>query len=117
MIVIMILNGLGIDIVEISRLIPFKSRDDRFLTNNYSTTELDYCFSFKDPGPHLAGIFAAKEAVLKALGGDKIRLPLIEIRREKSGQPVVWIKNRRQRSILVSISHTAKTSIAVAIKR
>lgn len=112
------LRGLGIDILEIKRFVSFKkSLDNRFLLNNYSKAELDYCFSFKNPGPHLAGIFAAKEAVFKTLRLDNILFSLIEIRREKNNQPVVWIKNRYQKSIFVSISHTAQIAVAIAIKQ
>lgn len=113
----MILRGLGIDILEIKRFAPLgKNRDSRFLANNFSKKELDYCFSFKNPTPHLAGIFAAKEAVFKALGQNDILLSLIEIGRNKSGQPEVWIKNRWQKSILISISHSKKIAAAIAIK-
>lgn len=112
------LHGLGIDILEIRKFDLFnKSRNSRFLLNNYSKKELTYCFSFKDPGPHLAGIFAAKEAIFKTLGRDDILFSLIEIRRGKNGRPIVWIKNRYQKSIFVSISHTAKIAIAIAIKQ
>ncbi|MDO8743463.1 MAG: 4'-phosphopantetheinyl transferase superfamily protein [Candidatus Azambacteria bacterium] len=111
-------RGLGIDILEIKRFNSFgKSRNSRFLLNNYSKKEIDYCFSFKKPVPHLAGTFAAKEAVFKALGQSNILLSLVEIRRNKSGQPEVWIKNRRQKSILISISHAAKIAAAIAIKQ
>lgn len=107
---------LGIDILEIKRFDSFKkSQNSRFLLNNYSKKEIDYCFSFKNPAPHLAGIFAAKEAVFKTLGQNDIFLSLIEIRRNKDGKPEVWLKNRRQKSILISISHTAKIAAAIAI--
>lgn len=110
-------RGLGIDILEIKRFNSLsKSRSNRFLLNNFSKKELDYCFSFKNPAPHLAGTFAAKEAVFKTLGRDDILLSLIEIRRDKNGKPEVWIKNRRQKSILLSISHTAQIAAAIAIK-
>lgn len=110
------MQGIGIDIVEVSQFFPFKkNRKDRFLQNNYSVAELDYCFSFKNPDPHLAGIFAAKEAVFKALGQNNILSASVEIRRDKNGQPTVWIKNRRQKSVLISISHTTKTAVATAI--
>lgn len=114
----MILRGLGIDILEIKRFAPFgKNRNSRFLLNNYSKREIDYCLSFKNPAPHLAGNFAAKEAVFKALGKNDILLSLIEIRRDEDGKPEVWIKNRRQKSILISISHAAKIAIAISVKQ
>jgi len=81
------LQGLGIDILEIKRFGSLgKARNNRFLLNNFSKRELDYCFSFKNPAPHLAGDFAAKEAVFKTLGKNNILLSLIEIRRNKSGK-------------------------------
>ncbi|MDO8492541.1 MAG: 4'-phosphopantetheinyl transferase superfamily protein [bacterium] len=112
------LIGVGIDIVETSRFLSFKkNRDSHFLLNNYGKEELDYCFSFKNPVPHLAGTFAAKEAVFKALARDDILLSLIRIKRGKNRQPVVWIKNTLQKSIMVSISHIEKIAVAVAVKK
>ena len=110
-------HGLGVDIVEIRRFAHLKNRGDQFLLDNYSAAELDHCFSFKDPGKHLAGTFAAKEAVFKALGKDNVAPSSVEIRREKNGRPTVWIKDLPQKSILVSISHTATTSIAISIRK
>lgn len=113
----MSLTGLGIDILEIKRFTPLKKNKlHHFLQNNYSRAELDYCFSFKNPGPHLAGIFTAKEAVLKTLGRDNVLLSSIEIKRNKNGRPIAWIKGQRQKSIFISISHTEKIAIAIAIK-
>ena len=109
--------GLGIDILEIKRFQGFgKNKNSRFLSNNFSKNELDYCFSFKDRATHLAGTFAAKEAVFKSLGKD-ILLSEIEIRREKNGQPTVWIKNRKQNRTIVSISHTQNLALAIAMKK
>lgn len=111
------INGIGIDIIESDKFKRFKKNPrDRFLTNNYSRLELAHCFSFHDPRLHLAGIFAAKEAVFKTLG-KKTPQSAIEVRKNKDGSPEIWIKNTRQRSILVSISHTEKFSIAVAIRQ
>ena len=110
------INNIGVDVVDVTRFNKYsKNRDDRFLLNNFTKEELDYCFTYKDASTHLAGTFAAKEAAFKALNKAGLVLLLIEIRREKSGQPTVWLKNRRQ-SVLVSISPSAKMAIAVAIK-
>lgn len=111
------MTGIGVDMVDISRFDISTDRDGRFLSNVFSKKELDYCFSFKNPGIHLAGTFVAKEAVFKALGRDDIILTGIEIRRGKNGCPKVWIKNRLQKSIEVSISHTSKMAIAMALKQ
>ena len=109
---------LGIDLIEIKRFSAAKNnRQNKFLLNNYSQKELDYCFSFKNSGPHLAGTWAAKEAVFKILGRDDILFSSIEIRRRKNGQPTIWLSNHQQKSIAVSISHTAKLAIAIALKK
>ncbi|MCX6735956.1 MAG: holo-ACP synthase [Candidatus Parcubacteria bacterium] len=109
-------KGIGIDIVEVKRFASFKKKgEDRFLSNNFTEKELEYCFSFSDSSVHLAGTFAGKEAVWKALGKTDILQSLFEIRRDTSGCPTVWIKNRQQKTILLSISHTADTAVAVAI--
>ena len=56
--------NVGVDIIEIKRFTPFKKdKNSRFLLNNFTSKERAYCFSYKDPLPHLAGTFAAKEAV------------------------------------------------------
>jgi len=113
----MTLYGIGIDVVEIERFASFKkNKSHRFLANNFSSKELAYCFAFEDSSIHLAGTFSAKEAVWKVLGQKNLLMSLIEIRRNKSGQPTVWLRNKQQKSVLVSISHTKKISIAIAIK-
>ena len=62
-------QGIGIDIVEVERFREIATdRTHRFLTNNFTAEELEYCFSFTDAATHLAGTFAAKEAAFKALG-------------------------------------------------
>jgi len=114
----MTIDGIGIDIVEIKRFLPFKKdKGNRFLTNTFTQKELDYCFSFCDSETHLAGTFSAKEATWKALGKTGILQSKIEIRRNNFGKPEVWINNRRQTSILVSITHEKSVAVAIAVKQ
>ncbi len=112
----MTVKGVGIDIAEVKKFASFKKNgEDRFLSNNFTEKELEYCFSFADSSIHLAATFAAKEAVWKAFGRADMLQSAIEVRRNGSGYPTVWIKNRPQKSILLSISHTTETAVAVAI--
>ena len=112
------LNGIGIDVVDIRRFRkPEMRRDGRFVLNTFSNNERDYCFSHHEPAPHLAGAFAAKEAVRKVYGDTKIGLSDIEVRHRKSGKPEIWIKRKLARTILVSISHNATIAIAIACNR
>ena len=111
-------KGIGIDISDIARFrTPKMRRSERFIHNTFSTYEQDYCFSYRDPAPHLAGTFAAKEAVRKVYGDKPIVLADIEVRHRPSGKPEIWIKGARSRTLLISISHNATTAIAIALKQ
>ena len=80
--------SVGIDAEDIKRFKKIK-KGSRFLSNNFTLRELNYCFSYKDFVSRLAGTFAAKEAVFKALGRGKIPLFAIEIVRDIDGKPQV----------------------------
>ena len=61
--------GLGIDATDIPRVADvFKRYGDRFLRRVFTEEEIAYCTRRRNPVPHLAGRFAAKEACMKALG-------------------------------------------------
>ena len=79
----MMIKGIGVDIVEIERFRrAVERRGRRFLEKIFTEEEMEYCFSMKDPYPHLAGRFCVKEAVLKSLGlgiGMGVKLSLIHI--------------------------------------
>ena len=120
--------GHGIDIVETSRIA--KLLDDhgqRFLDRCFTPLEQSYCA--KNPKryiEHLAGRFAAKEAVLKVLGTGwrgGIAWTDIEILPEPSGQPKLHLSGECLRIALelhvstwhVSISHIETHATASAI--
>ncbi len=64
--------GIGTDIVDVSRIKEAVQKwSVRFLNRIYTEKEIFYCYLRKDPFPHLAGRFAAKEAVVKAFSGVK----------------------------------------------
>ena len=61
--------GVGNDIVEIARIEALYHRyPERFLKRIYTPLEQEYCLRKKSPAIHLAARFAAKEAIVKALG-------------------------------------------------
>ena len=110
--------GVGVDVADILRFrTPKMRRDERFIHNTFTKHERDYCFSYHDPAPHLAGTFAAKEAVRKVYGDKPMMLADIEVRHQPSGKPGIWIKGRRSRTFLISISHNATVAIAIALKQ
>jgi holo-[acyl-carrier protein] synthase len=117
----------GIDIIEIARVrAVFERFGARFLDRVYTEWERARAADRRDPGPFLAGRFAAKEAVLKVLGcGLFAGVPLaaIEIRAEDSGKPCCLLHGpAREKAaalgvarMLVSISHCDSHAIAQAI--
>ena len=61
--------GLGFDATDIPRIAAAYARfGERFLQRVFTEGEIAYCTRRRDPVPHLAGRFAAKEAAMKALG-------------------------------------------------
>src|SRR2546422_10467719 len=62
-------RGIGVDVVKVERLIQALERFGRRMEARlFTDAELEYCRRHKDPLPHLAARFAAKEAAFKAIG-------------------------------------------------
>lgn len=61
--------GIGLDIIEIARVQEALTKGgERFVQRVFTINEQNYCLSRMNPAQHLAARFAAKEAILKALG-------------------------------------------------
>ena len=79
----MAVRGIGIDVVQVSRIAASRDRfGERFEKRIFTEAELEYCRRHTDPLPHLAARFAAKEAASKALGtgmSDGVGFRLIEV--------------------------------------
>ena len=111
---IMTICGTGVDIESIARFRGMeRKKDKRFFSRIYTKSELDYCFSKKDPAQHLAVRFAAKEAVVKALHQQR-PFTDIEVRLHKSGAPFVHVKKSSKR-IHLSMSHCDEYAVAYVI--
>ncbi len=73
----MTVHGIGVDLVRIPRMRDVIARwDERFLRRVFTEGEIAYCRARRDPVPHFAARFAAKEAATKALGGRHMLLAL-----------------------------------------
>ncbi len=116
--------GIGTDIIEIERIREAISRHpERFLETLFTEKERAYCSRFAEPIPHYAGRFAAKEAVLKALGTGlqkEISWKDIEILSDVYGKPEVHLSSRMRGEypeaiFLISISHGREYATATAI--
>jgi holo-[acyl-carrier protein] synthase len=120
--------GHGIDLVEIARIVDMlEKHGERFLERCFTVEEYDYCEEGgRRRGERLAARFAAKEAVLKALGTgwrNGIAWTDIEVVREPSGQPTVRLSGEagrvaQQQGVtrwVLSLSHTDTHAVASAI--
>lgn len=123
----MAIAGTGVDIVEISRIKQAgKKWSDRFLKRIFTDRELAYAKGKSIPYQHLAARFAAKEAVLKAIGDStihRIEWTNVEILNDEHGKPLVNLsghakKIKQQKNIsdiIISMSHTRTYAVASAI--
>jgi len=107
---------LGADIVEIARIRALAKRQPRFLTRVFSADEIAYCRGKKLQWQHYAVRFAAKEAVWKSLGMRGLALRDISIKRGRDGRPEVLLKGRATSKIKITLSHSERYALAVAVK-
>ncbi len=118
--------GIGTDIVECSRIADMIEKHDvLFIDRVYTPLEIDYCSQRKSFIQHYAGRWAAKEAILKALGtgwAKGVSWTDIEIHNEVGGQPRVRLAGGAREiceekgiiEILISISHCQAYATAYA---
>ncbi len=116
--------GVGTDIIEIQRIKEaIKRHGQRFLDRIFTRNEQTYCLGYKDSTPRFAGRFAAKEAVVKALGRElepEIKWTEIEVINDLKGKPEVYLSDRLQKAlspnkVFLSISHCNSFATATAI--
>jgi len=119
--------GIGVDVVEIGRLRGVVERQgERFLRRVFTRAEQEYCRSHRDPAPHLAVRFAAKEAVFKALGtgwAAGISWLQVEVRRANPGAPALLLEGEALNRCAslgvakthVSLSHSDEVAIAMVV--
>ncbi len=107
------ITGIGIDIEDIHR---FKARPlesySSFYTKIFTVREIDYCSGKRNPYPHLAVRFAAKEALMKALGKKIANYRSIEVVFEDEKPFVLWNKTR----YTLSLSHDKDKAVAVVVR-
>ena len=119
--------GIGSDITECLRIARMIERyGELFLQRVYTPAEISYCQSRKQATQHFTGRWAAKEAVLKALGTGwqrGISWRDIEVRNDPSGRPVVAVRGAVRDiveqsgagQLLVTISHCRSYAVAYAM--
>lgn len=119
--------GIGADIIEVSRIERAVERHgERFYGRILTDAERDYCLGMKKPGPHLAARFAAKEAISKVFRtgiGSHFGWKTAEVTKGSRGEPLVkldaqgevLLRQANAKEVLLTLSHTEKYAMAVAI--
>ncbi len=116
--------GLGVDICEIDRMERALARHATLRERVFTAEERAYCDSKARPAESYAGRFAAREAVIKALGGYRGRSwQEISVTRSPSGAPAIRLEgNAKARAdllgiseVLVSFTHERSSAVAFAI--
>ncbi|MBQ6490761.1 MAG: holo-ACP synthase [Atopobiaceae bacterium] len=122
----MALAGIGVDIIEIARVERALERTPNIRRRIFTDEERAYCERTSRPGLHYAGRFAAREAVLKALGtgfSQGIGLKDVSVTRDENGRPQALLVGRAAEvaaeqgvlEIALSLSFTHDMAVANAV--
>jgi holo-[acyl-carrier protein] synthase len=123
----MTIIGHGVDLVDVQRIrAMLDEHRPRFLQRVFTPEEQAYCDAKAEPADHYAARFAAKEAVLKALGkgwADGIAWTDIGVTHDPSGRPRLVLAGAAAdhaarlgvRAWHLSLSHTAGTAVASVV--
>ena len=111
---------IGIDIENVER---FKNLTHHLIERVYTKNEVEYCNSHARAYMHFAGMWCAKEAVVKALNDLNLAVSEIEILHKSNGAPYINITDKLKqyfkgsgiKNIHISISHTDTLATAIAI--
>ena len=117
--------GIGIDIVKIGRIEAVVEKwGNRFLGKVFTQNEISYCYKKRTPYLSLSVRFAAKEALIKAIGSEvPVSLTDIEVTNADTGKPILKMSNKLQdflaskqiKSAHLSLSHDHDYGVACVI--
>jgi holo-[acyl-carrier protein] synthase len=117
----------GADLVDVDRIRQAHERQqERFLHRIFTEAEQEYCFRMKNPYPHLAARFAAKEAISKAFTtgiGRWLGWRSMSVVHGERMEPLVLLDEQAEAllrgiggsSVRISLSHTTSQAFAVAL--
>jgi holo-[acyl-carrier protein] synthase len=116
--------GLGVDICEIARIERALARHPTMRARVFTPEEVDYCDGKARPAESYGGRFAAREAVIKALGGYRgKRWHDISVTRHPSGAPIIALAGNAKRRadamgitrVLITFTHEKTSAVAFAV--
>ena len=119
------IKGIGVDAVDVERFRRSLERTPTMRERLFTATELEYVRPKVDPVPSLAARFAAREAVMKALGVGLGAFGFhdVWVERQPSGEPVIVVTGPAERLAVaagvgywhLSLTHTASVAIAYVV--
>jgi holo-[acyl-carrier protein] synthase len=109
--------GIGIDIVDIKSFTELFNKSKRFRQRVFTENEIEYCENKPIKYQHYAARFAAKEALMKAIGtgwAKDVQWKHIEVISNKTGRPSIQLYRKvkeiieilKVKSVHVSLSHS-----------
>lgn len=117
--------GVGVDIIEIIRIKEAIERNPKFIERIFTEKEIKYFEQINYRYESIAGRFAAKEAIVKALGTGfrNMKIKDIEVTNNEIGKPLVKlmggaleiVKEHKNVKIHLSISHNRDNAIAYSL--
>ncbi len=122
----MAIIGIGTDLVHSERFRKFLEPESKVLERIFTASEREYALQKRDPVPHLAARFAAKEAFLKSLGTglrdglawqqmcvvpDSLGCPFLEL----SGRAAELMAERGAQKVHLSYSHDGDYAVATVV--
>lgn len=122
----MAIVGIGTDLARIERFRKFLEPGNKVLLRVFSAEEREYALRMKDPAPHFAARFAAKEAFVKALGTglrDGLSWQQVVVVRDQLGCPSLRFSGRAAEMLIergartthLSYSHDGDYAVATVI--
>ncbi len=119
------LIGIGVDLVEVDRMRRTLARTPALVERLFTDAERAYCERRRDPTERFAARFAAKEAVMKALGVGlgAVGWHEVEVVRAESGRPSLALTGRAadlaaELGVVrwhLTMSHTSRVAEAIAV--
>ena len=116
--------GIGVDVVDVARMKRALSRHPTFAARVFTDEENAYCTRGGTPAECYAGRFAAREAVIKALGGLRgAKWKDISVARAPSGAPSIVLAGAAEaraamlgiERLLISFTHERNTAVAFCL--
>ena len=118
--------GIGVDIVQIERVRKLVENYSEFMHQVFTAREIEFCQAKADSASSYAARFAAKEAMMKALGtgwNEKVNWLDIEVINERQGKPILKIGGKTLqlmqqmgvRQTHLSLSHERDYALAFVV--